>query len=194
MNMQWLLVLIGYIIGACPTAYIFGRRLKDRDIRRMGDGNMGARNAYHELGHKIGILIFFIDTAKGSLAILLARYFHVPQYIILAAGVAAVVGHNWPVFIGFRGGRGEATSIGVLLALIPEPVLIAAVPSVAVLLIRKNVILASAVMFILLLLINWWMSEPGILTFYGIALPIMVGLTHFFRVRNENRPAGTGSA
>ena len=62
---QWLLVLVGYIIGSLPTAYIFGKRLKNRDIRGMGDGNMGARNAYHELGHKIGILIFFIDAAKG---------------------------------------------------------------------------------------------------------------------------------
>jgi glycerol-3-phosphate acyltransferase PlsY len=192
--MQWLLVLIGYIIGACPTAYIFGRRIKDRDIRGMGDGNMGARNAYHELGHKVGVLIFFIDTAKGSLAILLGRYVGAPQYIVLAAGVAAVVGHNFPVFIGFRGGRGEATSIGVLLALIPQPVLIAAVPAVAVLLIRKNVIIASAVMFVLLLLINWCLSEPGIMTFYGIALPIGVGITHYFRMRNTKKPVGTGSA
>jgi glycerol-3-phosphate acyltransferase PlsY len=192
--MQWLLVLLGYIIGACPTAYIFGRRMKDRDIRRMGDGNMVARNAYHELGHKTGILIFFIDTAKGSLAVLLARYFGAPQYIVLAAGVAAVVGHNFPVFIGFKGGRGEAATIGVLLVLIPQPVLLAAVPAAAVLLIRKNVIIASAVMFVFLLLINWWLAEPGIMTFYGIVLPIGVGLTHYFRVRNVKKPAGTGSA
>ena len=66
---RWLLVLAGYVIGACPTAYLFGQRLKGKDIRQLGDGNMGARNAYHELGHKTGILIFFIDAAKGSLAV-----------------------------------------------------------------------------------------------------------------------------
>ena len=65
--MQWFLVLGGYIVGAFPTAYIFGQKLKGKDIRQMGDRNMGARNAYHEIGHKIGILIFCIDTAKGSL-------------------------------------------------------------------------------------------------------------------------------
>jgi glycerol-3-phosphate acyltransferase PlsY len=78
--------------------------------------------------------------------------------------------------------------------LIPQPVLLAAVPAAAVLLIRKNVIIASAVMFVFLLLINWWLAEPGIMTFYGIVLPIEVGLTHYFRVRNVKKPAGTGSA
>ena len=160
----------------------------------MGDRNMGARNAYHEIGPKIGILIFCIDMAKGSLAILIARYFDAPQYILLATGVAAVAGHNWPVFLGFRGGRGEAATIGILLALIPESILIVAVPTIAVLLIKKNVILTSAVMFVSLLFVNWWLHIQGILVFYGIALPIMVGLTHYFRVRHVKRPAGTGSA
>ena len=191
---HWLLVLVGYIIGSLPTAYIFGKRLKGRDIRGMGDGNMGARNAYHELGHKIGILIFFIDAAKGCLAILLARYFNAPQSIILLTGVATVAGHNWSVFVGFRGGRGEATTMGILLVLIPISTLIIAVPTIAVLLVRKNVILASAVFFIGLLLVNWWRHVPGILVFYGIALPIMIALTHYFRVRNVEKPIGTGSA
>ncbi len=191
---QWLLVPVGYIFGALPTAYIFGQRLKGRDIRRMGDGNVGARNAYHELGHKIGILIFFIDVAKGSLAILIARYFGAPQYIVLATGVAAVAGHNWPAFAGFRGGRGESVTIGILFVLVPLSMLIVSVPTVAVLLIKKNVILASAVMFISLLFVNWWLHVQGILIFYGVALPVMVALTHYFRVRHVKKPANIGSA
>ena len=189
---RWLLVLAGYIIGACPTAYLFGQRLKGKDIRQLGDGNMGARNAYHELGHKTGILIFFIDAAKGSLAVLLCILFHAPQYITLTAGAAAVAGHNWPVFLGFRGGRGEATTIGILIVLLPLSVLIAAVPAFAVLLIRKNVIVASAVFFVLLLLVNWWRHVPGILVFYAVVLPIAVGLTHFSRVWHPHRTVGNG--
>jgi glycerol-3-phosphate acyltransferase PlsY len=190
---QWLLVLAGYIIGACPTAYLFGQRLKGKDIRQLGDGNMGARNAYHELGHKTGILIFFIDAAKGSLAVLLCLLFHAPQYITLTTGAAAVAGHNWPVLLGFRGGRGEATTIGILLTLLPVSVLIAAVPAVAVLVIRKKVIFASAVLFIVLFLVNWWRHVPGILVFYAIALPVMVGLTHFSRVWRPRRTADNGT-
>jgi acyl phosphate:glycerol-3-phosphate acyltransferase len=184
---QWLLVLAGYIIGACPTAYLFGQRLRGKDIRQMGDGNMGARNAYFELGHKTGILIFFIDAAKGSLVVVFCLLFHVPLYITLITGAAAVAGHNWPVFLGFRGGRGEATTIGILLTLLPISVLIAAVPAAAVLLIRRNVIIASAVLFVLLLLVNWWRHVPGILVFYAIALPIAVGLTHLSRVWRPRR-------
>jgi acyl phosphate:glycerol-3-phosphate acyltransferase len=192
--MQWLLVLVGYIIGACPTAYIFGHRIKGRDVRQMGDGNMGARNAYLEIGHKIGIIIFFIDTVKGYLAILIAQLLNAPQPIVLATGVAALAGHNWPAFLGFRGGRGESTTIGILLALIPKSLLIVAVPTIAVLLIRKNVILASAVLFISLPLVSWWLDVPGILIVYGIALPILVAITHYFRVRHVEKPVGTGSA
>ena len=184
---QWLLVLARYIIGACPTAYLFGQRLKGKDIRQLGDGNMGARNAYFELGHKTGILIFIIDAAKGSLAVLLCLLFHVPQYITLTTGAAAVAGHNWPVFLGFRGGRGEATTIGILLTLLPVSVLIAAIPAVAVLLIRKNVIFASAVLFIVLFFVNWWRHVPGIMVFYAVALPVAVGLTHFSRVWRPRR-------
>jgi glycerol-3-phosphate acyltransferase PlsY len=191
--MQWLIVLLGYIMGSFPTAYAFGQRLKGKDIRQLGDGNMGARNAYHELGHKIGILIFFIDAAKGSLAILLALAFVAPQYIVLATGLATVAGHNWPVFLGFRGGRGEATTIGILLALIPEAILIVAIPTITVLLIKKNVILTSAVMFISLPLVGWWLDVPGILIIYGIALPILVAITHYFRARRAEKPVGTGT-
>lgn len=188
------LVLVGYILGACPTAYILGQRVKGKDIRQMGDRNMGARNAYHELGHKIGILVFFIDMVKGYVAILIALLFNPPQAIVLATGVAAVAGHNWPAFLGFRGGRGESTTIGVLLALNPGAILIVAVPTISVLLLKKNVILTSAVMFISLPLVSWWLNVSGVLVIYGIALPVMVGITHYLRVRHVEKPVGTGSA
>jgi glycerol-3-phosphate acyltransferase PlsY len=192
--MQWLLVLVGYILGACPTAYILGQRVKGKDIRQVGDFNMGARNAYHELSHKIGILVFIIDTAKGYLAILIAQFFDAPQTIVMATGIAAVAGHNWPAFLGFRGGRGESTTIGILLALNPGAMLIVSVPTIAVLLLKKNVILTSAVMFISLPLFSWWLNVSGILVIYGIALPVIVGITHYFRVRHVEKPVGTGSA
>jgi len=104
--MLWVIVLLGYLLGSTPTAYIAGRLLKGKDIRQMGDGNVGARNAFRELGAKVGIAIFFVDATKGVLAILIAQAANIPQIAILFTGAAAVVGHNWPVFIGFRGGPG----------------------------------------------------------------------------------------
>jgi len=192
--MEWLLVLLGYIIGCCPTAYAFGKRLTGKDIRQMGDGNMGARNAYFEVGHKVGILIFFIDTAKGYSAILIAELLGASQPVLLLTGLAAVVGHNWPIFLHFRGGRGEATTIGVLLALMPVPMLIMVVPTILILLIKKNVILTSAVLFISLPLVCWWRGVSGLLIVYGIGLPSLVGITHFFRARHLEKPVDAGTA
>ena len=181
--MPWLIVVLGYFLGSIPTAYIAGHLLKGRDIRQMGDGNAGARNAFHELGAKVGVAVGIIDAGKGALAVLIAQAANIPQAAILLTGAAAIVGHNWPIFIGFRGGRGESTTIGVLLTTITQPMLILAGPALLALFIFRNVILASCVLFIPLPLVCWWLGVPGMLTAYGIALPCLVGFTHFLRTR-----------
>ncbi len=181
--MLWVIVLLGYFLGSIPTAYIAGRLLKGKDIRQMGDSNVGAANAFRQLGVKIGTTVFFIDASKGVLAILIAQIANIPQIAILFTGAAAVVGHNWPVFIGFRGGWGESTTIGVLLASITQPMLIVAGPAVLTLFIKKNVTIASAVLFIPLPLVCWWLGVSGLLIVYSMALPCLVGFTHFLRTR-----------
>lgn len=185
--MSWLIVVLGYLIGSIPTAFIAGRLLKGGDIRRMGDGNAGARNAFFELGTKAGIGVFVIDAGKGALAIVIAQAAGLSQATTLLTGVAAVVGHNWPVFIGFRGGRGEATTIGVLATLMTPPMLIMLVATLATLIIKKNVILASAVLFVPLPLVSWLMGVPGWLIGYGIALPCLIALTHLLRTRHRTQ-------
>jgi len=177
------MILLGYLLGSIPTAYIAGHLRKSKDIRQMGDSNMGAANAFRQLGAKVGTTVFFIDAGKGALAILIAQAVNIPQVAILFTGAAAVVGHNWPVFIGFRGGRGESTTIGALLTLVTQPMLILAGPAVLTLLIKKNVTLASTILFIPLPLVCWWLGAPGTLITYSMALPCLVGFTHFLRTR-----------
>jgi len=181
--MPWLIILVGYFLGSIPTAHIAGRLLKGGDIRQMGDGNVGARNAFHQLGAKAGVAIFLIDAGKGAIAVLIAQAASLPLVAILSTGAAAVIGHNWPVFIGFRGGRGESTTIGVLLTVITEPMLIVAGPALAALLILRDVTKASAILFVPLPLACWWLGIPGMLIGYSIALPCLVGFTHFLRTR-----------
>ena len=183
--MPWLIIILGYFLGSVPTAYIAGRILKGVDIRHIGDGNMGAANAFCRLSPKVGVAVGIVDAGKGALAILIAQAANIPQAAVLFAGTAAVVGHNWPVFIGFRGGRGESTTIGVLLTVITQQMLIVAGPTILALLIRRNVILASAILFIPLPLVCWWLGIPGSLVAYSIALPSLVGFTHFLRVRRR---------
>ena len=135
--MPWLIVALGYLLGAIPTAYIAGRLLKSKDIRQMGDGNAGAANAFSQLGVKTGITVGIIDAGKGALAILIAQKTGMHQSTILITGVATVIGHNWPVFIGFRGGRGESTTIGILLTLVTQPMLLVAGPAILTLVIKR---------------------------------------------------------
>jgi glycerol-3-phosphate acyltransferase PlsY len=181
--MYWLIVLFGYFLGSIPAAYIAGRLLKGKDIRQMGDANVGAANAFRQLGTKAGVGVFFVDAGKGALAILIAQAASLPLVAILLTGAATVIGHNWSVFIGFRGGRGESTAIGVLLTIITQPMLILAGPALATLLIKRNVIKASCVLFIPIPLVGWWLGLPGALIGYSIALPCLIGITDFVKRR-----------
>ena len=181
--MVWLIILLSYFLGAIPTGYIAGQLFRGKDIRQLDNGNVGAANAFRQLGAKIGIAVFFIDAGKGALAILIAQTANLPLAAVLFTGVAAVIGHNWSIFIGFRGGRGESATIGVLLALITQPMLILAAPTLATLFFKKNVIKASCVLFIPLPLVCWWLGLPGVLVSYSIALPCLVGATTFLRKR-----------
>jgi glycerol-3-phosphate acyltransferase PlsY len=181
--MYWLIVLLGYFLGSIPTAYVAGRLLKGKDIRQIGDGNVGAANAFRQLGAKAGIGVFLVDAGKGVLAILIAQAASIPLIAVLLTGAAAVIGHNWSVFIGFRGGRGVSTAIGVLLTIITQPMLVLAGPALTTLLVKRNVVLSSCVLFIPLPLVCWWLGLSGVLVSYSIALPCLVGTTTFLRTR-----------
>jgi glycerol-3-phosphate acyltransferase PlsY len=194
--MPWLIIILGYLLGSIPTAYIAGRLRKGVDIRQVGDRNMGAANAFRELGPGTGVAVGLLDAGKGALAIFIAQSAGIPQVAILFAGAASVIGHNWPVFLGFRGGRGESTSIGVLVAVVTQPMFIVGGPALLTLILRKNVMLASAILFIPLPLVGWWLGIPGLLIVYSMALPGLVGLTHLLRTRQKEAPQvlpGTGN-
>jgi glycerol-3-phosphate acyltransferase PlsY len=108
----------------------------------------------------------------------------------MLAGVAAILGHNFPAFLGFRGGRGESATIGVFLVMLTQPMLIASSLALVTLLRSKNVILASVVLFVSLPLASWWLGLSGQLITYSIALPGLVGVTHNARTRQKAlRPA-----
>jgi glycerol-3-phosphate acyltransferase PlsY len=181
--MVWFIVIISYLLGSFPTAYLAGRLVAGSDIRRMGDENAGAGNAYRELSPKAGIIVGVIDAVKGSAVILIAQAANLSQVAVLISGLAAVVGHNWPVFLGFRGGRGVSTTIGILFVLASIPMLIMTIPTILILIWRRNVTPSMAFLFIILPLVDWWMKVPPLIIGYGLALPALTGITTFFRTR-----------
>jgi len=117
-------IIIGYLLGSIPTAYIVSRMRKGIDIRNIGSGNMGAANVMRQVGTHEGIFVAIIDVAKGAGAILIAQTLNVSELWVFGTGFAALVGHNFPVFAGFKGGRGSATIIGIFLVLAPEAILV----------------------------------------------------------------------
>ena len=116
-----LAMVIGYLLGSIPFAYIVARLVKGVDIRKVGGGNMGTVNTMREIGTLPGLGVFFADMAKGALAVLIAQWLGLHLYWVFAVGLAAVAGHNWPVWLKFRGGQGLATTMGVLAGLLAYP-------------------------------------------------------------------------
>jgi acyl phosphate:glycerol-3-phosphate acyltransferase len=167
-------IITGYLLGSIPSAYIAGRLKKGVDIRQVGGGNMGALNAIRELGWTVGSMVLFVDLGKGILAILIARWMDLSLPWILAAGFAAVVGHNWPVFLKFRGGKGGATVMGVLLALVPLELLSGFVITAIIVIITSNPALGMGIGVLFVPLFIWWYNGSGLLIGYAVFLALFV--------------------
>jgi glycerol-3-phosphate acyltransferase PlsY len=167
-------VVVGYLLGAIPFAYIAGRLKKRVDIRQVGGGNVGALNTLREIGLLAGITVLIADVAKGSLAVLIAIWLNLPLIWVLIVGFTAVVGHNWPVFLKFRGGKGAATTIGVLLALAPQETAISFAIMMVIVIFTSNFRLAIAIGLILLPLIIWQLDGSGTLIAYSLAISLFL--------------------
>ena len=172
----WLAVLsifLGYLLGSIPSAYILVRLTRKADIRTLGTGNVGALNTYQQLGPAAGIAILIADVSKGMVAVFLPLWIGAPDWARYGSAIAAVVGHTWPVFLSFRGGKGAATILGVALALAPPLAAIAVVPLVVATLTIRNVVIGVAAGFILFNVLTIVTGEPWSL------IAVCLGLTVF---------------
>jgi acyl phosphate:glycerol-3-phosphate acyltransferase len=138
------ILVAAYLLGSIPVAVIISRRFAHADIRTVGDGNMGARNTFRTLGPKYGFTVALIDILKGALPVLLASAIGLSLGWQMAIGIAAILGHDFPVFARFRGGQGLATAFGTLLALSYLPALVGLATYGAVfLMVRKSPVSAG---------------------------------------------------
>jgi glycerol-3-phosphate acyltransferase PlsY len=182
-----LTLVIAYLLGSIPFAYIIGR-INGIDIRNIGDRNVGAFNVFRHLGFGPGFATVILDMAKGAGTIFLARILEVPEIVIFAAGLVAVIGHIWPVFLKFKGGRGEATIIGILFALVPWQIAITFIAALIVLFTTYNSIWVGMTLFIPLpficLLSYFTMQQPSIGTIiYTVLLPCVSGISHWITTK-----------
>jgi len=188
-------LLIGYLLGSIPVAYIVTKLRKGIDIRDVDTGNVGAASVLRTSGFGQGFGVLLGDIAKGAAAILVAQALDVSMYWVMGAGFAAILGHSFPIYIGFRGGQGVATIIGLFLVLAPQAMGITLLLIIIILLFNRR-IYADRVFFAVvcaapaLPLCIWLINESIVLTFYSLAVIIFV----LFRNRRRLRHPKTATS
>jgi glycerol-3-phosphate acyltransferase PlsY len=171
-------VLLGYGIGSLPLGYIVASRLTGIDLRRVGSGNVGAANVHRTAGLAVALLVVGVDLAKGAGSVLLTARATSGAVGPVAAGVAAVVGHVYPLWLRFHGGKGVATACGAFSVLAPLATAIAAAVFVAVVWATRYVSLGSIVATAVLPTLAWITREPGPVVGGAVAAAVLVLQRH----------------
>lgn len=177
--MEYLLIIaLSYIVGSIPNGLIVGKLTKGVDIRQFGSKNIGATNAYRILGPWPALWVLLTDIAKGVAGVYIGLGFgHTPP-AALAGGIAAVAGHNWSLFLGFKGGRGVATALGVIAVLMPKVTAIIFVVWVVIVYLTRYVSLGSIVGAVLAPLLVWLFGERTEYLYFAIVAAFFVVVRH----------------
>ncbi len=180
-----------YLIGSLPTAYMVGRLAKGIDIRQVGSRNMGAMNVFYNVGIVAGIVVLAVDIGKGAAAVFLTHWLGLPLIIQLFSGAVVVLGHAFPVWLKFHGGKGGATCIGVLAFLVPwaSPFYLALF--LILLFFTHFPTLSYSLAFLCFPVVAWLEYHSAELVIYSIALLIIPALMYIPRIR-EMYAAGGG--
>ena len=182
-----LLAIGAYLLGTISPSYLMVRLTTGEDVRETRSGNAGTLNTYHRLGMKGGLTILVLDAGKGALAVLAPALVSAPDWTVFATAPLVLIGHNWPVFLKFRGGKGAAVLLGVSLGLFPVITAICQVPIALVMLVLRNVVVGAAAGYALVCVglviagIEWRMIVLSIL------LAVLAAATYLFGFRREIR-------
>jgi acyl phosphate:glycerol-3-phosphate acyltransferase len=179
--MNWaaaLCVALGYVLGSLSFATILVRLATGKDIRTEGSGNAGATNVLRSHGKGLALVVAGLDIGKGAVAVWLVRLVTADPAYASAAGVAAVLGHVFPLFYGFRGGKGVATAVGAFLALAPLATLICVAVFVAIVAITRYVSLGSVVSMCLLPLVAGLLGASLSVIVAAAAVAVLIVVKH----------------
>ncbi len=171
-----LAILAGYLIGSIPFSYILPRWLKGIDIRKSGTKNVGAANVYICCGILPSLMAGVLDVGKGVAAVMIAKGLVLHEAVWVMAGLAAIIGHIRPVFLGFVGGKGIATTCGVLVNLVPKEIFIAAIIWIGIAAISRYATVAGLVAGPAVPLLVWYFSRSTFLVISTAIMVLLVGL------------------
>lgn len=181
-------LVVAYLLGSFPTAYLAGRLTKGVDIRNLGSGSVGGSNVATVVSRWLVFPVGIIDVGKGALTVLLAKWLDIDIAWQVVAGLLAIAGHNWSIFLGFVGGRGIGTSVGVLLVLFPLAFVVL-LPVFGLMLLILNAPLSFLTCFTALPFISWGMEKPTAVTlgFMGVFLLIVTKRLLGNKVKAESK-------
>jgi glycerol-3-phosphate acyltransferase PlsY len=174
-----LVILISYILGSIPFGYIVSKLVKKIDIRDYGSGNIGATNTLRILGPFMALIVLIGDIGKGYLSIYLTHLIsHDNLFILTVAGLAVICGHDWSLFLKFKGGKGVATTFGVILALNPMISILAAIVWVIVIITTKYASLSSISALISIVIFTILFKQPYEYIIFSIIILILTIVRH----------------
>ena len=172
--------ILAYLIGSIPSGLIIGKTFFNTDVRQYGSKNIGATNTYRVIGLKAALPVFLCDALKGAAGVILSSYG--PMYMILG-GILAMMGHNWSIFLGFKGGRGVATGLGVLIALSPLVALIAFLVWGVIVYFTKLVSLGSIIAAALVPILMYFTGESYWSVGFGALAALFVIVRHWDNIK-----------
>ena len=175
-----LVIAIAYLLGSIPSAYLVGRLLRGLDMREVGDGRIGMANTYRRVGLLGAIIVGVMDVGKGAAAVLLAQKLGLPLLVVLLAGLTVVVGHNWSIFLRFKGGKGALTTYGVLVSLMSWEFFIALALAAVLYFITHKSGMSTGILFGSLSLLNWFTGSLILLSILPIIISVPMVLKHIF--------------
>ena len=191
-------IVAAYLVGSFPTAYVVTRVATGKDIRQLGSGNVGANNVFGQVGPIAGLTVGIVDVSKGAAAVAIAHtimdipLFEPGLYMVLA-GLAAVVGHIWPVYLKFTGGNGLAVTIGTLIILMPLELGIFCGLLLLLWAVTRNLILSVYISMVSVPISAWLLLKDWRYTGYGIILILILVLTFVPTAKAALEDAGSKS-
>lgn len=185
-------VIIAYLLGSVSWSYIITKLYTGQDIRKLGGKNAGASNVFREVGLREALIVAVFDIGKGAAAVFIVpAILNVPGLFVLAAGLAAVAGHIWPVFLRFRGGSGLAPTLGVLAVLMTRDLLIALALAVLLMVISRNPVLSVNISLLTIPFTAWFLEQSLLLLAFSLFLALMLVLHYLPTAKAALAAAGS---
>ncbi|MGZ0053196.1 glycerol-3-phosphate 1-O-acyltransferase PlsY [Brevibacillus gelatini] len=176
--------VLSYLIGSISFSYLIAKKVAGIDIRAYGSGNAGATNTLRVLGKGPGIAVLILDALKGLAAMGITHLMTGDPAAYAVAGLFVIAGHNWPIYFGFRGGKGIATTLGVVLGFSPVAFLIAAVLAVLVIAITRYVSLGSLVLVTAIPISLYLLDKPISFFWTSLVIALFAYVRHYNNIRN----------